>query len=136
MTMAARETFEVVFPDWYDERGESEAEAKGWLQGVEVRFSNGAVHPLFFYDPVRLAQDLEEETAQGRPFIGYPGLVVVPGITREAIVGVVAKLVESDFFPTHFGPNGPINSTRAAPASAFTAAAAVLQALEDEKGQP
>jgi hypothetical protein len=46
--MNATETFQVVFPDWYDERGEWEAKAKGWLQGVEVRFANGDAHPLFF----------------------------------------------------------------------------------------
>jgi hypothetical protein len=66
--MSAKETFQVIFPEWYDERGEWEAEAKGWLQGVEVRVSNGNVHPLFFYDPVRLAQDLEAEAKHGKAF--------------------------------------------------------------------
>ncbi len=97
--MNATASFQVVFPPWYDERGEWEAEAKGWLQGVEVSFSNGDVHSLFFYDPVRLAQDLEVETKHGNPFIAHPGLIVIPAITREAIVNAISKLVEADFFP-------------------------------------
>ncbi len=46
-TMNAIETYQVVFPECYDERGEWEAKEKGWLQGVEVGFSNGEVHRAF-----------------------------------------------------------------------------------------
>ena len=99
--MTATATFQVVFPKWYDDRGEWEAEAKGWLDGVEVHFANGEVKPLFFYDPVRLAQDLDAEAKLGKPYIAYPGLIVIPAITREAILSVVAKLVDNDFFPTY-----------------------------------
>ena len=98
--MNANGTFHIVFPDWYDERGEWEANEKGWLQGVEVHFANGDVHPLFFYDPVRLAQDLETDVKHGRPFVAHPGMIVIPEITREAIVEVVSKLVEDAYFPT------------------------------------
>jgi hypothetical protein len=98
--MNAWPTCEVVFPDWYDERGEWEANEKGWLQGVEVRFANGDVHPLFFYDPMRLAQDLETDAKHGRPFDAHPGMIVIPEITRGAIVDVVGKLVDEAFFPT------------------------------------
>jgi hypothetical protein len=101
--MTTRANFEVVFPDWYDERGEWEANSKGWLQGVELRFAHGDVHSLFFYDPVRLAQDLEVETKQGRPFIAVPGMVVIPEVTREAILAAVAKLVQMDYLPPHQG---------------------------------
>lgn len=92
------EKLELIFPDWYDERGEWEANEKGWLQGVEVRFANGDVHPLFFYDPVRRAQDLENDAKQGRPFVAHPGMIVIPELTREAIVDVVGKLVEEAYF--------------------------------------
>jgi hypothetical protein len=96
--MAVAPTFRVVFPDWYDERAEHEAEAKGWLQGVEVHFANGAMHSLFFYDPVRLAQDLDAEAKAGKPFIAQPGLIVIPEISRQAIVTAVTKLTEADYF--------------------------------------
>ena len=101
--MNANETFQVVFPDWYDERGEWEANEKGWLQGVGVRFSSGEVYSVFFYDPVRLAQDLETDTKHGRPFVAHPGMIVIPEITRKAILDVVGKLVDEAFFPTTVG---------------------------------
>jgi hypothetical protein len=88
----------VAFPAWYDERAEWEAKEKGWLQGVEVHFSNGTIHPLFFYDSTRLAQDLTNEADQGRPFIAHHELIVVPEITREAILAVVDDLVDADYF--------------------------------------
>ncbi|MBI2807875.1 MAG: hypothetical protein HYX68_23070 [Planctomycetes bacterium] len=90
--------YEVVFPEWYDERGEWEAKEKGWLQGVEVRFFNGSIHPVFFYDPVRLAQDLETDVKHGRPFVAQPGMVVLSEITRDAILDVVDKLVHEAYF--------------------------------------
>jgi hypothetical protein len=96
--MNAITNFQVVFPECYDERGEWEAKEKGWLQGVEVRFSNGDAYPVFFYDPVRLAQDLETDTKHGRPFLAQPDMIVFPQITREAILDVIGKLVDEAFF--------------------------------------
>lgn len=96
--MNAKATFQVVFPEWYDQRGEWEAKEKGWLDGVEVRLADGKTQPLFFYEPTRLAQDLETDAKHGRPFVAHPGMVVIPEITREAIVDVVGKLVDEAFF--------------------------------------
>lgn len=97
--MSAAAAFEIVFPEWYDERGEWEAKEKGWLQGVEIRLANGETQPLFFYDPVRLAQDLESETKQGRPCIAQPGMIVIPEVTRDAILVAVDKLVDDAILP-------------------------------------
>lgn len=88
----------VVFPDWYDERAEYEAEQKGWLQGVEVELGDGSRYPVTFYDPVRLAQDLEEEAKWDRPFVAEPGLIVIPTVTRAAISQAVEQLAVSGFF--------------------------------------
>lgn len=96
--MTASTQYTIVFPAWYDERGEWEAEQKGWLQGVAVYTDGPAAQPLHFYDPVRLAQDLENEAKQGRPFIAYKGLIVVPEVTRNAIVEAIEKLVELGYF--------------------------------------
>jgi hypothetical protein len=99
MSTSGTPSFQVLFPNWYDERGEWEANEKGWLQGVEVRFANGDMHPFFFCDPVRLAQDLETDAKHGRPFVAHPGMIVIPDITPEVIVDVVGKLVEGVHFP-------------------------------------
>jgi hypothetical protein len=88
----------VHFPEWYDERGEWEAESKGWLQGVQIELPDGKRFPLFFYDPVRLAQDLEADTSQDRPVIAEPGLAVVPEVTRGAIIRAAERLVKERFF--------------------------------------
>lgn len=96
--MATTANYQVAFPEWYDERGEWEAKEKGWLQGVEVRFANGHAESLFFYDPVRLAQDLDAESKLGKPCVAVPGMVVIPAITRRAILDTIAQLVESGYF--------------------------------------
>ncbi len=107
--MTATADFQVVFPDWYDERGEWEAKDKGWLQGVEAHFTNGAVQRLFFYDPVRLAQDLEAESINRGAFIASPGLIVIPEVTREAILNAVAKLVADGYFSPSINVNCSLN---------------------------
>src|SRR5262245_51176972 len=91
------EQWVVHFPEWYDGRGEWEAESKGWLQGVEVEF-HGRRHSFFFYDPVRIVQDLESEVEQGRPLLAEPGLVLVPEVTRSAIITAVGHLVRNGYF--------------------------------------
>jgi hypothetical protein len=90
--------FTVVFPEWYDERCELEVPAKGWLQGVEVRLEDGSRYKLFFIDPVRLGQDLEEEVRLQRPYFAEPGLVVLPEVTTEAVRQAVAGLWRDGFF--------------------------------------
>lgn len=96
----------VRFPDWYDELAELEAEHKGWLQGVEVELGDGSRYPVLFYDPVRLAQDLEEEAKWDRPFVAEPGMVVVPAVTRAAISQAAERLAASGYF-LHLRPIAP-----------------------------
>ena len=97
--MKTQRTHEVVFPDWFDEIGEAEAEAKGWLQGVEVVLSTGERQPLFFYAPVPLAQDLETETQYGPACIASPGMIVISRIGRDVILDAVDRLVREGYFP-------------------------------------
>jgi hypothetical protein len=90
--------FTVVFPDWYDDRAEFEFTAKGYLPDVEVRLDDGSRYRLFFYDPVRLSQDLDEEALNDKPYRAEPGLVVVPEISRDGIQKAVAGLWHDGFF--------------------------------------
>lgn len=93
----------VHFPEWYDDRAEWEAESKGWLSGVEVELPAGGRYPLFCYDRVRLAQDAESDAASGRPALCEPGLVVIPEVTRAAILRAVPFLIQEGFF-NHLKP--------------------------------
>jgi 23S rRNA A2030 N6-methylase RlmJ len=88
----------VVFPVGHDARSEHEAALRGFLRGVLVESGAHDVYEVTFIDPVRLQQELEDESAAGRPFFTEPGLVVVQEVTREAIEDAVRRLWESHFF--------------------------------------
>jgi hypothetical protein len=90
--------YTVVFPDWYDDRAEAEAPAKGYLNGVEVHLASGERYRLYFSDPVRLQQTLEDDTRDGRPYFTEPGLVVIPEVTTQAIHDAVKGLIRDGYF--------------------------------------
>src|SRR4051812_15993201 len=90
--------FTIHFPDWFDERAEWEAEQKGWLPGVTVKLADGSRYAVFFYDPVRLSQDLEADASGGHPYAAEPGMIVLPSVARAAIGEAVGQLVGSGFF--------------------------------------
>ena len=53
---------------------------------------------MFFYDPIRLAQDLESEMQSGDAFIAEPGLIVIPRVTLAYMEAAVKKLFEKGYF--------------------------------------
>jgi hypothetical protein len=57
---------EILFPEGFDERWESEMPLKGYLNQVTVRLEAGPSSQVSFIDPVRLTQDLEEDSKAGR----------------------------------------------------------------------
>jgi hypothetical protein len=107
------EPFSIVFPDWFDDRAAFEHEGKGYLGDVEVHLADGRLYRLFFMDPVRLAQDLEEYVKLGKPYLSEPNLVVVPAVTTPAIRAAVAGLLADGAF-AHFR-SCPLPSTNHSP---------------------
>lgn len=89
--------YQVAFPDWYDDRAEWEHHAKGFLPGVTV-LVQGARYSLYFIDPIRLGQDLQDDQANGKPYYTEPGLVVVPEVTPASVHQAVAGLFREGFF--------------------------------------
>lgn len=87
--------FEVPF----GERLAFEAKARGYLGGVTVELADESMHPVFFYDIVRLGQDIEEERRLGRPFVAEQGMIVVTEITMENMAHAVRSLEKNGFFP-------------------------------------
>jgi len=67
----------LEFATQMDEREWFEAEQKGYLSHARVRMADGAAYPVMFYEPGRLAQDLEYETSTGRMCIAEPSLIVL-----------------------------------------------------------
>jgi len=95
-TSTARPT--IDFPEGYHDRRELETPAKGWLGDVVVRFEEGPRYKVFFYDPVRLQQDLAAEAESGRPYVAEPGLIVLPEVSTESIRKAVEQLAGEGFF--------------------------------------
>lgn len=86
----------IQFPAGFDERARSEHEMKGWLAGVTVRLArDGQFVPVTFVDSARLAQELTENSARGKPWVVEPNLIVVERVTEEimrrAIMDAVAE---------------------------------------------
>jgi len=96
----------IEFPEWFEDRVEMEMTDKGYLSGLVVRLPDGARYPVNFIDPVRLRQDLENDTSAGTRYFTEPGLVVIPEVTMPAIRATVERLVEDRFF-SHLKPLPP-----------------------------
>jgi hypothetical protein len=100
---AAMMTREEGFPKLrfareFSEHDALEAQDRGYLNHVFAELDRGRLYPLFFYDAVRLQQDLEELSKQGRPFIADPGMIVVQAITPETMRQIVHQLSREGFF--------------------------------------
>jgi hypothetical protein len=91
-------SFQIRFPADYDAQSGFETPMRGYLSGVLVELENGLRYPVFFYDPIRLRQDIEAESALGRPYLAEPGMIILPEVTTDAIRQAVAGLVQDGFF--------------------------------------
>jgi hypothetical protein len=89
---------QIFFPPGYDARQEFETPARGYLSHVQVQLENGNRYQLFFYDPVRLQQDLEEQVKSGRICLAEPNMIVLPEVTTENIKRALQELWERGCF--------------------------------------
>jgi hypothetical protein len=94
--------YEIEFPPGYFgpwKEGEPmtlemETPARGYLDIVVVL--RGERHPLSFFDPVRLRQEVEDDIKRGKA--SFAGLVVVQQVTTENVRRAVDELVREGFF--------------------------------------
>ena len=82
----------------FDERTAFEAELKGYYDQAVVQLPTGKRFKLCFYDPIRLAQDLERGQETGDVCIAEPGLIVVPRVTVHHMEQAVTRLFETGYF--------------------------------------
>jgi hypothetical protein len=75
-----------------------ESQSRGYLSHVLVQLGKDRLYPLFFYDAVRLQQDLEESARHGRPFVADPGMIIVQEVTLDAMKHAVEQLSREGFF--------------------------------------
>ena len=99
---------EVIFK--VDEYLDYETENKGYRNDVFVKLPNGDLIEVFFYDPVRLSQDMSDSI-----YITKPGLIVLKLVNKLNIRAAVNDLFKKGFFEyftprespesLHFGEN-------------------------------
>ena len=89
------EPYTVVFPEDYDAQSEFETPSRGYLSGVVVQTTNGLRYRVFFYDPVRMQQDLE---AEGKGYLAEPNLILLSDVTTENIKRAVQGLWQDGYF--------------------------------------
>jgi hypothetical protein len=105
----------VIFPEGCDERAAFETPLKGWLS-AQVELEDGCRYAVYFSDPIRLQQDLDEAVKSGRPCFAEPGLIILPEVTVEAIQDAVQFLWKQGFFAYLKADQGEgLESTRTAP---------------------
>ena len=78
-------------PDFADY--ESEVEAKGWFAEASLEVF-GKTYRLVFYDPARLAQEIEDGLRADR-FFFEANLVIISSVNRAAMQEAADKLVQS-----------------------------------------
>jgi hypothetical protein len=83
----------IEFKYGFTEVDEFEMPMKGYRGDVIAKCPNGKNYELYFYDPVRLAQDLEVEE-----IMFEVGLTIVKDVTKENIEKAVAKMWKEGFF--------------------------------------
>jgi hypothetical protein len=79
-------TYEVIFPNDFEEYA-WELESKGWFDGVIIK-SEGKEYKLNFYDPSRLAEDIQEEIDSCSAYF-ISNLIVIKLLTKENMLKAV-----------------------------------------------
>jgi len=87
----------VIFPEGFDERAAFETPLKGWLS-AQVELEDGCRYTVYFSDPSRLQQDLDEALKSGRPCFAEPGLIILPEVTVKTMQEAVQFLWKEGFF--------------------------------------
>ena len=87
----------VMFPAGFDERAAVETPLKGWLS-AQVELDDGCRYAVYFSDPIRLQQDVDDAVHEGKPCFAEPGLIIVPEVTVQAIQEAVQFLWKQGFF--------------------------------------
>jgi len=99
-------TTKLIFTSDFDDRGEWEAEQRGLLDNVKVLLDGKTTYSLCFFTPHRIGLEFALSEKTGTPWLAYPGLILVPVVTREAMQRAVSELAKTDYFD-HLNPEKP-----------------------------
>jgi hypothetical protein len=87
----------IILPTGFDEQAAAETPLKGWLS-AQVELHDGCRYAVYFSDPIRLQQDVDDAVHEGKPCFAEPGLIIVPEVTVQAIQDAVQFLWKQGFF--------------------------------------
>lgn len=88
----------LTFSCEMDERTEWEIEQKGFFEHAVVSLPEGRSVAVFFYDPIRLSQDLETDLKFGSKCIAEPGMIIIPSVTIDNMRAAVEDLYRKGYF--------------------------------------
>ena len=78
---------------------------RGFYDGIIVELENGFRHSVYFYEPVRLTQDLQAQLEAekvdakwGRNHIAEVGMIIVSEITMENMRNAIERLYNENWF--------------------------------------
>ena len=91
-------TGRLVFAQGFSEQTILEAQNRGYLSHAMVELDGNRFFAVFFYDPIRLQQDLQESAKHDRPFVADPGMIVLPELTLDAMQSAVQRLGQEGYF--------------------------------------
>src|SRR5579871_744585 len=89
---------QLIFSIDFDDRIAWEVEQKGFVEHVRIELPDKRVATVCFWDPTRLAQDLDNDIKRGQACIGEPGLIVIPRVTVENMKAAVNELYTNGYF--------------------------------------
>jgi hypothetical protein len=82
----------------FDDRTAWEIEQKGFCDIATVVLENHVRYEVHFYDPKRLAYELETEIAHGKHCVADRGMIVIPKVTRHFMEQAVRQLAKQGYF--------------------------------------
>src|SRR5271155_3771408 len=88
----------LLFVHGFDERTAYEAELKGYYGNAVAQLPTGRNFRVCFYDPIRLAQDLERGQESGDNYIAEPGLIVIPRVNAHYMEQSIQRLAGEGYF--------------------------------------
>ncbi|HET6255008.1 MAG TPA: hypothetical protein VFE32_13085 [Puia sp.] len=84
------QNLELIFKSDIDD---FDSEMKGYRNDVLVRLPNGEIYEIFFYDIVRLQQDMGDAI-----YLSQPGLIILNAVNKETIGYAVKDLWKRGYF--------------------------------------
>ena len=125
--MKTRSKPQVILPPGFDEQAVAETPLKGWLS-AQVELDDGGRYAVYFSDPIRLQQDVDEAVHNGKPCFAEPGVIIVPEVTVQAMQDAVQFLWKQGFFASLKTEQGEeLDATTTAPNTGMEPTASSLR---------